>query len=224
MSARRCRAATVVASLAFVVVAPGAPVAPAAAVPITYREPLRTAITNLPVAAEVRSGYTVRKFVHWYDADGDGCDTRAEVLIAESSVAATVASGCRVTRGRWESYYDGATWTRPSDVDIDHVVALAEAWDSGARSWTGKLRRSYANDLADSRPLVAVTDDVKQRKGDRDPQDWLPPRRAAICLYVRQWVTVKVRWRLTADRGEKDVLRFLASGCPNTDVTVRRAR
>jgi hypothetical protein len=219
--ARWCRFVTTLVCLTAAVVVPSAPVS---AIPITYREPVRTAVNNLPVAAEVRTGYDRDKFVHWWDGDDDGCDTRAEVLIAESAIPATVASGCRVIRGHWHSYYDRATWTNPSDVDIDHVVALAEAWHSGALSWTGKQRRSYANDLGDGRTLVAITDSVNQSKGDRDPSDWLPPRRDAVCQYVRQWVVVKVRWRLTVDAREKDVLRFLATGCPNSVITVRRAR
>ncbi len=91
---------------------------------------LRRAVTKLPVAAERRRGYDRDKFRHWIDANGDCQDTRDEVLDAESRVE---VSGCDIAAGRWRSYYDGEVWTDASDVDIDHLVPLAEAWDSGAR-------------------------------------------------------------------------------------------
>ena len=82
------------------------------------------------------------------DANGDCQDTRQEVLITESKVNPTYTSSrhCTVAKGKWVSRWDGRTWTNPSDVDIDHHVALSEAWGSGARSWTSSERRAYAND------------------------------------------------------------------------------
>ena len=62
--------------------------------------------------------------------------------------------------GKWYSYYDGATWTNPQDVDIDHLVALKEAWDSGARSWSARDRLAFANDIAFWPSLVAITDNI----------------------------------------------------------------
>jgi hypothetical protein len=109
-----------------------APPAQAAAVSTT----LRAGISGLPVATEVRTGYARDKFHLWIDADGDGCNTRNEVLIAEATTKPTVGASCALSGGRWLSYYDNATWTLASDLDIDHLVPLAEAWDSGARNWT----------------------------------------------------------------------------------------
>ena len=93
-----------------------------AAAPITAK----ALLTRVSTAAETTGGYNRAAWKHWVDADHDRCDTRKEVLIAESTVTARVSSSCAVY-GRWYSYYDGRTWTRASDVDIDHVVALAEA-------------------------------------------------------------------------------------------------
>lgn len=140
----------------------------------TVSLPLRDAVASLPVAAENRTGYARSLFPLWVDADGDGCNARYEVLIAEAIITPSVGSGYKLTGGRWYSYYDGVYWTDPADLDIDHVVPLAEAWDSGARSWTTSRRQAYANDLSDSRTLVAVTENVNQAKGDRDPAEWLP--------------------------------------------------
>jgi hypothetical protein len=186
----------------------------------TVSQPLRTMVANLPVATEVRTGYSRDLFNLWIDADGDGCNTRYEVLIAEAVTAPTVGSGCSLTGGRWYSYYDGAYWTATSDLDIDHMVPLAEAWDSGARNWTAAQREAYANDLGDPRPLVAVTDNVNQSKSDQDPAEWMPSLTSAYCRYITDWVADKTRWGLTVDSAEKTSLTSYAAACTNSTVTV----
>ena len=93
-------------------------------------------LARLPVKAESGAGYDRSLFRHWIDRDGDGCDTRAEVLMAESLVATTRNSSCTVQTGRWVSFADGRIWASASDLEIDHLVALSEAWASGARSWS----------------------------------------------------------------------------------------
>ncbi len=188
----------------------------------TYSAPLRTAIGSLPVAAEVRTGYARDKFRHWIDADGDGCDTRKEVLLAEADDPPSVGSGCAISGGRWFSYYDGVSQRDDAALDIDHMVPLAEAWDSGARSWSAATRQAFANDLGDWRTLVGVTASVNRQKGDRDVAEWLPPK--ARCRYLKEFVAVKLRWRLSVDRAEKSAMRTLASGCANATITVVRAR
>jgi hypothetical protein len=195
---------------------------PSAAFAEDYSAPLTTAIADLPVATEVRTGYARSLFPHWVDADGDGCSTRNEVLISEADDPVTVGSGCSLSGGRWYSYYDQVSWTDPSDIDIDHMVPLAEAWDSGARSWSTATRQAYANDLGDRRSLVGVTDNVNQAKGDQDPAEWLPTY--SKCRYLREWVAVKHRWRLRVNRGEKSALSSLAAGCTNSTITVTLAR
>jgi len=193
-----------------------AAVTPVASTTVKVR--LRAAITGLPVAAETPIGYDRSKFNHWIDANGDCQDTRDEVLQAESRVA---ASGCDIRSGKWFSYYDRVTWTSSSDVDIDHLVALKEAWDSGAKRWNADTRTRFANDLIDSRTLVAVTDNVNQSKSDRDPAEWLP--QYGKCRYVREWTAVKLRWSLKVDSAEKSRLAKVAAGCDNVYLTVRKA-
>ncbi|MFC4783522.1 HNH endonuclease family protein [Nocardioides sp. MAHUQ-72] len=195
---------------------------PAAASADSYSAPLRRAVSDLRVASEVRTGYDRDLFPHWVDADGDGCSTRNEVLIAEADDPVTVGAGCSLSGGRWFSYYDRVSWTDTGRIDIDHMVPLAEAWDSGARRWRTKIRQAYANDLGDGRTLVGVTDSVNQSKGDQDPAEWMPD--FGTCRYVREWVAVKHRWRLSVDRGEKAALASLAADCTNTTITVELAR
>ena len=113
-------------------------------------------LARLATAPEHPRGYSRSLFVHWIDADGDGCDTRGEVLIAESRTTARIGPGCSIA-GSWRSVYDGVTTTKASSFDIDHVVALKEAWDSGAWKWTPARRQGYANDLGNVRSLRAVS-------------------------------------------------------------------
>jgi hypothetical protein len=180
---------------------------------------LRTAVDNLPVASESNAGYDRTKFKHWVDANKDCQNTRAEVLAAESRVR---ASGCAIKRGKWVSYYDRKTYTYASSLDIDHLVPLAEAWGSGARSWNAATRQSYANDLGDGRALVAVSATANRSKGARDAAQWLP--RYDRCRYVREWTAVKLRWKLTVDRTEKAALKKVAAGCSNVVVKWSPAR
>jgi hypothetical protein len=185
---------------------------------------LKAAVADLPGATEVRTGYDRSLFRHWVDADGDGCNARNEVLIEEATTRPSIGSGCALSGGRWTSYYDGASWTDPQDLDIDHMVPLAEAWDSGARTWSAAERQSFANDLGDPRSLQAVTDNVNQAKGDQDPATWEPPVAGVRCRYAAEFVAVKLRWRLTVDSAERSALTSRANGCASTRIVVQTAR
>ncbi|TRO56065.1 HNH endonuclease family protein [Streptomyces sp. IB201691-2A2] len=202
---------------------------PLAAVPAAAHEaraeplPLAEAVQLLPTAAESRDGYQRTSFKHWVDADRDSCHTRSEVLIAESRAEPTIEAGCKVTAGEWYSYYDGVTLTTPGGLDIDHMVPLAEAWDSGAHSWTAARREAYANDLDADRSLVAVTARTNRSKSDQDPADWQPPLADARCTYATDWVTTKLRWQLTTDDRERAALAELAAGCGQETVDYQPA-
>lgn len=196
---------------------------PPAAEAIVVKKRLLKMTRELTVAREVRRGYDRDKFNHWVDADHDGCDTRREVLIAEARVKPTITPDCDLRGGRWFSYYDGQRTRDDSSFDIDHLVPLAEAWDSGARRWNSDTRERFANDLRDRRSLVAVTASSNRSKSDQDPREWMP-RPVARCRYVREWVAVKTRWRLTVDRREKRTLIRTARNCRNVVVRVGTAK
>lgn len=170
-------------------------------------------LAKVKIIPEYTVGYDRTLFPHWKDFDGDGCDTRKEVLIRDSTTTAVVGTRCVVVSGTWYSPYDGVTWTNPSDVDIDHVVALNEAWQSGAYAWTPKQRENFANDLTDSRTLLAVTDSVNQSKSDKDPSDWLPPLATYRCMYLANWVSIKVRWSLAMDEAEFAAVKSGLANC-----------
>ncbi|MEU0197319.1 MULTISPECIES: HNH endonuclease family protein [unclassified Streptomyces] len=170
----------------------------------------RSYLATLTVATEDRTGYDRDLFPHWITQSG-ACNTR-EVVLKRDGTNVVQDSSCAATSGSWYSPYDGATWSAASDVDIDHLVPLAEAWDSGADSWTTSRRQSFANDL--TRPqLIAVTDNVNQAKGDQDPATWMPSRTAYRCTYVRAWVQVKYYYDLSVDPAEKSALTNYLASC-----------
>ncbi len=200
--------ALALASLTALVNAPTAAAAPPA--PISAAAARSYLATVTPKAEGSTSGYSRDLFPHWSTVSGS-CNTR-ETVLKRDGVNVVQDSACAAVSGSWYSEYDGATWTAASDIDIDHMVPLAEAWRSGAASWTTTKRQQFANDL--SRPqLIAVTDNVNQAKGDLDPGKWLPPRTAYRCTYARMWVHVKQYWGLSMDAGEKTALTNVLNAC-----------
>lgn len=191
---------------------------------VDYVVDVRAAVAALPVAEEHRDGFSRAKFKHWVDSDRDGCSTRKEVLLAESTAPITIGARCTLTGGSWTSAYDGTTAPDSRQLDIDHVVPLAEAWDSGAAAWDRERRERYANDLDEPRSLIAVTASSNRSKADQDPQEWLPPQASYRCTYLDDWVLVKTRWALTADPAEKAALTRLATNCPDTPLTITPGR
>jgi hypothetical protein len=166
-------------------------------------------LDSLRVEEEHATGYDRALFRHWDDEDRDGCDTRCEVLTSQMSAD-----------GSWFSEWDGATESDTSLIHIDHVVALAEAWRSGAWDWTVAERDRFADDRAN---LLAVTESSNIRKSDKDAAKWFPSRAEANCLWARTTVAVKVEWGLSVDPAEKDALANLLTSCgavaPTTTTT-----
>ncbi|MEU5825852.1 HNH endonuclease family protein [Streptomyces sp. NPDC047803] len=185
--------------------------------------PLADGIKKIPVAAEKRTGYERESFKHWVDEDSDGCSTRQEVLIAEAVTAPKQGARCSLTGGSWRSYYDKVEVTDARKLDIDHMVPLAEAWDSGAYGWTAKRRETYANDLGAERSLVAVTAKTNRSKADKDPATWMPPADSATCTYLVDWTATKLRWGLTADEAEQEALLKNAEPCADSVVQYKTA-
>ncbi|MFF3350712.1 HNH endonuclease family protein [Streptomyces sp. NPDC002779] len=196
--------------------------------PVQAAQPmlLPDALTKVHSASESRDGYVRTKFKHWNAGEdrADGCNTRQEVLLSEAVEAPEVGAGCTITGGRWHSYYDGQQVTSASALDIDHLVPLAEAWDSGASAWRAGRREAYANDQTVAVSLVAVTARSNRAKADKDPAQWLPPAAEQHCRYVSEWVGTKLRWNLTADPAELEALKVFADGpCEETVVVVAPA-
>ncbi|MER5772428.1 HNH endonuclease family protein [Streptomyces sp. NPDC001985] len=208
---RRVTALAATAALAVTGLLATAPAAQAAPPTPVSAATARAYLAQLTVRAEgSSSGYSRDKFPHWSTQSG-ACNTR-EVVLKRDGVNVVQNSSCAAVSGSWYSEYDGATWSAASDVDIDHIVPLAEAWRSGAGGWTTAQRQAFANDLA--RPqLIAVTDNVNQAKGDKDPAEWLPARTSYVCAYARMWVQVKHHYAMTLDQAEKNALQSTLNGC-----------
>ena len=177
-------------------------------------------IKALKVAPDVRAGYARSLFKHWSDLDKNGCNTRNDVIIAEALVKPKVEAGCKIVKdtGKWYSAYDGLTVTNFSGLDVDHMVPLAEAWDSGAKAWDKAKREVYANDMGDVNALIAVTAATNRSKSDQDPGDWLPAK--DVCTYIKNWVHVKLRWSLTVDDKELKAIKDANARCPKAKITV----
>ncbi|PHH59060.1 hypothetical protein CDD81_3838 [Ophiocordyceps australis] len=168
-------------------------------------------LSGLKVAASSSGeGYSRAEFPHWDTIRGT-CNTR-ELVLKRDGQNVVVNDACVAESGSWTSPYDGATWTRASDIDIDHMVPLKNAWISGASSWTRDSRRAFANDL--TRPqLWAVTDRVNEAKGDRAPDAWQPPLADFACVYARSWTQVKSHYALTVTEAEGDALAQMLATC-----------
>lgn len=171
----------------------------------------RTELATLTVAAWTNTTtYDRDLFPTWSTISGT-CNTR-ETVLQRDGTGVTVNSACTATSGSWYSPYDGATWTAASDVDIDHVIPLKNAWISGAWAWTTAKRESFANDLTNPQ-LIAVTDNVNQSKSDSSPDVWKPPLTSYHCTYARMWTHVKYVWQLTITAAEKSALTGMLATC-----------
>lgn len=195
-------------------------------VPTTLVTPSSEAIPALQllevivVANENEGGYDRDLFGYPGIEDGSGCDTRDRVLIDESrSLAQVDYPGCQVIAGDWLSLYDLAEFTDPAELEVDHVVALKEAWDSGAWEWSPETLVAFGNDTTDPRTLRAVSTSTNRSKGEKDPSNWMPPEQAVWCQYLADWVAIKARWGLTMDPSEFGrINRLLREECPDTLV------
>jgi hypothetical protein len=181
--------------------------------PIAEQSELAELLSQLKLAPEQGEGYDRDLFRHWIDFDGDGCNTRREVLIEEAIEKPQVGGECDLVGGKWYSIYDDVTSSDSSDFDIDHFIPLKEAWDSGANNWTSSQRRAFANDLDNPQALIAVTSSSNRSKSDKDPADWLPLNQSYHCQYITDWMKVKIFWNLAVDEREFQALRRVSSNC-----------
>ncbi|MGW6567259.1 HNH endonuclease family protein [Streptomyces sp. NPDC054975] len=164
-----------------------------------------------------KTGYDREKFGRaWTDVDGNGCGTRDDILkrdLAEvrfKDGRCTVASGVLAHdpyTGRRVDFVRGR-----SKVDIDHVVALSDAWQKGAHQWDAEKRRRFANDPLN---LLAVDSSANRRKSDGDAATWLPPNKAYRCPYVAAQVAVKKKYGVWVTRGEQDAMKKVLGRCPD---------
>lgn len=175
-------------------------------------------LAQLSVAPESDDGIDYDRDLYmprgWEETTRPGCDVRELVLIAEAVSISEVSQDCRPLDGVWHSWYDDRPFDDPSRLDIDHMVPLAEAHDSGAATWPAERKSAFANDLDLAAALTAVSASTNRAKSADDPSDWRPPLRGAWCQYAHDWIAVKVKWSLTADQREVDALQEMLDTCP----------
>ena len=153
----------------------------------------------------------------WADVDRNGCDTRNDVL-ARDLVRVTFkprTHDCAVLTGHLRDPYTGTEidFVRGgrSVIEIDHVVALSNAWQAGASTWTDGKRLAFANDPAE---LLAVSRKANRAKSDSDAASWLPPIKGFRCAYVARQIEVKQRYGLRVTRAEGQQMARVLAGCP----------
>jgi hypothetical protein len=164
-----------------------------------------------------KTGYSrVRFGPAWADVDHNGCDTRNYVLHRDLQRTTTRpgTSGCVVLTGIVADPYTGRTLSfdksHAAAVQIDHVVPLSDAWQTGAQQWSDDRRLSFANDPCN---LQATDGPTNERKGDSDAASWLPPNRAYRCTYARRQIDVKPIYGLWVTSAEHDALARVLTGC-----------
>ncbi|WP_432489042.1 HNH endonuclease family protein [Kineococcus sp. SYSU DK018] len=171
-------------------------------------------------AAAPSTGYERELFGDgWVDVDADGCRTRDDVLQRDLTGVRLGEDGCTVLSGTLEDPYSGdeIAFRRgqgtSDDVQIDHVVALAAAWRTGAQELSDDERVRFANDPLE---LLAVDGALNQSKGDDDASEWLPP--VGECEYVARQVAVKSAWGLWVTPAEGEAMADVLAGCPGQEL------
>lgn len=141
----------------------------------------------------------------------DGCITvRHQVLAKQSYIPVTWdETKCKVISGAWFDLYTGLWFTDPTKLDIDHVVPLKEAHESGASNWSNDTKRKFANWTTNPMNLVAVSLSANRSKGDKDPYEWMPSNPAIWPHYLTMWITIKSEWKLQYDEKEARVVNLL---------------
>ncbi len=165
------------------------------------------------------TGYSRDQFgAAWVDVDGNGCDTRNDQLQA-TLTRKSMSGSCEVLAGSLDDPYTRSTirfvYGGTSEVDIDHIVALGDAWQKGATPWPFAKRVAFANDPLNLQPTDAG---ANRQKGDGDAATWLPPNKPYRCEYVARQVAVKKKYALWVTAAEKDAMLRVLGGCPGQDL------
>jgi hypothetical protein len=156
-------------------------------------------------------GYSRDKFEHW--AIENHWPKTQEVVLRRDAKAVGLETQAQSASRQWHSPYDDRILTTASDVHVDHVVPLANAWRSGADEWSPARRHKFANDLSTTQ-LLAVSTLANGAKGDQSPDQWVPPNTAYHCVYSRAWTHVKFTYGLSVTSKEKDALNSMLDTCP----------
>jgi len=168
-----------------------------------------------------KTGYTRAQFgPSWSDVDRNGCDTRNDILTRDLTqiIYREGTQNCIVLSGVLIDPFSGEviSFTRgvatSSEVQIDHSVALSDAWQKGAQKLSADTRKAFANDPLN---LMAVKGRLNSQKGDGDAATWLPPLKSFRCAYVARQIAVKAKYSIWVTLAEKNAMASILSKCPN---------
>jgi hypothetical protein len=195
---------------------------PEAASAVSVKKERATAIieTLAVKGRAAKTGYDRSSFSHWRDPDRNGCDARNDILRRDLNnlVIKSDSNGCKVLGGVLADPYSGKYIDfvfGASLVDIDHVVALSNAWQTGAFQFTSEIRLQFANDPLN---LLAVSASLNRQKGDGDAATWLPPTKSYRCQYVARQIAVKKKYGLWLTKPEKVAMSTLLAKCPKEEI------
>ena len=176
-----------------------------------------TALNQLEVKGRAaKTGYSRAQFPHWSDPDRNGCDARNDTLKRDlTNITYKVGTrDCKVVGGQLLDPFSGKSITfssTKSNIDIDHLVALSNAWQTGAAYFDKAKRTQIANDPLN---LLAVDAKLNRQKGDGDAATWLPPAKSFRCEYVAAQIAVKVKYSLWLTAPEKSAMSRVLESCP----------
>jgi len=164
-----------------------------------------------------KTGYSKKQFPHWADPDRNGCDARNDILKRDLTdlVFKLGTRDCKVISGTLIDPYSGKELTflyGASTIDIDHVVAMSNAWQTGAGLITLEMRKGFANDPLN---LLAVDFKLNRQKGNGDAATWLPPLKSYRCAYLARQIAVKIKYGLWLTKPEKVAMVSILTTCPN---------
>jgi len=171
-----------------------------------------------------KTGYSRAQFLHWSDPDRNGCDARNDTLKRDLKNAGfkSDTNECKVISGELIDPFSGKILsfnltTSASNIDIDHVVSLSNAWQTGAAYFSKEIRSNLANDPLN---LLAVDAKLNRQKGDGDAATWLPPLKSYRCEYVSRQVAVKFKYSLWVTAPEKSTMINILQKCSNQRIPI----
>lgn len=151
-------------------------------------------------------------YPHWIDTDKDCQNTRSEILQLRSEIPVTFTNSkrCTVKTGKWFDPYTNQYYTQASDVDIDHISALAYSHKRGAHAWSKAKRQAFANDPDN---LLIVKNTVNRAKGAKGPTEWLPPHHPYRCDYLKKYIFIMDKYGLKFTAKEQRIVNKMLSAC-----------
>lgn len=175
-------------------------------------DPLYLAKNKLGLKLKV---YKRKRFGSWLDQDSDCKNTRVELLERRSLSIPIFQGKCRVVHGKWRDFYSGLYINNSSDIEIDHVVPLENAWRTGANKWSREKRLKFANDPDN---LVITTVRTNRKKSNLSPLDFSISNNEIYCSTIRKWLTIKAKYNLRIN--PKIRLKYIETGCDYSSLVL----